>query len=517
MLTEMQDVLVIGSGFGGSIAASRLVDAGVKVTLLERGPWRDSLATRSMGIAERAPYAQGWRMYNYALRNTNLRFMGDKNLMLNHKGMFEFFRGNGLWMLCSSGVGGGSQVYGGLHERPLRDDYWDGHCDGLSSELMEPLYQSIMQRFGSRELTEADGIPNTVKEVFKDSPLFTHDNPLVHPALGMLMPEVPGSPKPVVTEDGIKRHEVQRWNIMHMLGSPDSAKSTLDFIYLAEAMRKGLNILDMHEACMIRRIKDNGTDCFEVDMRDRRRGRKLTMRTKRLILAAGTLNTLRLLLTSRAAGGLQGMPQLGKRLGSNGDTFGAWLTTDPDCDHSAGLMSGVDFREDPTGLYLLYAPMAGLDELKIPGFLKRRLARYAGFGGMGEDAADGEVTWNKGRIKVDYDANNSPIYNQFFQAFDRIEAGTGHHVSAWKNPPWTPHQSGGACVGQTIDDGVVDVRGEVFDNPGLYITDAAALPGAVGAPPSMSVAAWSSFVAQQFVDSAGQSPMPVQEMLAGAS
>ena len=44
--------IVIGSGFGGAVAASTLVDAGEQVLLLERGPWRDSEAVREAGIEQ---------------------------------------------------------------------------------------------------------------------------------------------------------------------------------------------------------------------------------------------------------------------------------------------------------------------------------------------------------------------------------------------------------------------------------------------------------------------------------
>ena len=53
------DVVVIGSGFGGAVVASRLTDAGIAVTLLERGPWRDTVATRSAGISPSNPCRSG--------------------------------------------------------------------------------------------------------------------------------------------------------------------------------------------------------------------------------------------------------------------------------------------------------------------------------------------------------------------------------------------------------------------------------------------------------------------------
>ena len=497
----MQDVIIIGSGFGGSIAASRLIDAGVRVTLLERGPWRDSEPTRSLGISSRAPFAQGWNLYTHGLRSLHLPFLPKQGLTVNKKGLFEFFYSKGLWMLCASGVGGGSHVYGGLHQRPLRADFWDGHCEGLSSEIMESHYQSVMQRFGSRLPTEADHIPNMAREVFRDSTLLTADNPTVQPACGLLMPEEPGKPKPVVTPEGIRRHEA-RWDAMHILGSEDGAKSTLDFVYLAEAMQKGLKVLDLHEAKLIRRVRVNGETGYEIDVRDHHYGRNRTLRAKQVFLAAGTMNTLKLLFASRVAGGLHGMPHLGKRLGSNGDTFSAWRVPDPRRDNTAGFVSGVDFRENPTGLFLAYAPVAGIKHLKLPARLKRHLARFGSFTGMGEDAADGTVSYANGRLQVDYDSGNSPIFAQFHEAFRRIEAGTGNRVYTLKTP-LTVHQCGGACVAQTIEEGVIGVNGEVFDNPGIYVSDSTGLPGPVGGPPSMSVAAWSSFVAEQFLAASG--------------
>jgi cholesterol oxidase len=55
--------------------------------------------------------------------------------------------------------------------------------------------------------------------------------------------------------------------------------------------------------------------------------------------------------------------------------------------------------------------------------------------------------------------------------------------------------SGGARLGANAQQGVVDHRGEVYGNPGLFVADAAALPAAPGGPPSLAIAAWAHHVA----------------------
>ena len=59
MSARSVDVVVIGSGFGGSIAANRLAATGMEVLVLERGPWRDTLPIRSLDIESRAPLPYG--------------------------------------------------------------------------------------------------------------------------------------------------------------------------------------------------------------------------------------------------------------------------------------------------------------------------------------------------------------------------------------------------------------------------------------------------------------------------
>jgi len=115
------DVIVIGSGFGGSITAARLAEAGARVTLLERGPWWDTVPTRSMNIERRMPFPRGWRIYTNFLRTVNHPFVPGGRVTTNRKGLIELFYSTGLEVVCSAGAGGGRHVYNAVHRRPLRD------------------------------------------------------------------------------------------------------------------------------------------------------------------------------------------------------------------------------------------------------------------------------------------------------------------------------------------------------------------------------------------------------------
>jgi choline dehydrogenase-like flavoprotein len=65
----------------------------------------------------------------------------------------------------------------------------------------------------------------------------------------------------------------------------------------------------------------------------------------------------------------------------------------------------------------------------------------------------------------------------------------------------TVHPWGGARVGSDPDHGVVDHKGEVYGNPGLFVADAAALPAAPRTPPSLTIAAWAHHVADRLAHS----------------
>src|SRR5215217_6427878 len=105
------DVIVVGSGFGGSIMAARLAEQGMRVLMLERGVWRGR-AGPDDPVQPRREFPRG--LTGLARDIRSVRFAGStrsRELMINPRGMFEIHRLGGLSALTVSGVGGGSLVH----------------------------------------------------------------------------------------------------------------------------------------------------------------------------------------------------------------------------------------------------------------------------------------------------------------------------------------------------------------------------------------------------------------------
>ena len=214
------------------------------------------------------------------------------------------------------------------------------------------------------------------------------------------------------------------------------------------------------------------------------------------MLAAGTLNTTRLLFAgSRQPDGLAPMPALGRSFFANGDLVGVWLR--PASPYSSFrsatalgefAVDGDQSRSHGVGSF------AGFETWPLPGFVKRRLDKMFFMYAMGADTGQASLTFENGRLESDYDYRREPIYEELRETYRVVAAESGDRVMPLRKP-LTPHMSGGARLGANAQQGVVDHRGEVHGNRGLYVADASALPAAPGGPPSVAIAAWAHHVA----------------------
>ncbi|TKC92240.1 GMC family oxidoreductase [Trinickia terrae] len=496
MNTEVE-VLVIGSGFGGSVAAKRIAEAGRDVLMLERGPWRDTVPNRSMGIKDLVSLPQGAKAFTHGIRSFSSHLF-KRDMVLNKKGFIEAYFGDGISIVCSSNVGGGSHVYAGFLDKPLAPNYWDNHHPEISQAGMERYYNEILEALDARALTPQDQVPNRIEEANYNGLLTCLGNPPV----AMLIPKRPGFPSKVVDRNGIERWECDMKN-NSFLGSPSGAKTTLDFSFIRPAMQQGLIVRDMCEALSIRRLaqQGHGEMRYEVRYRDHRSGKEESVQAEHVILAAGGLGTVRLLLKSRdVEKGLAGMPRLGLEFGGNGDFFGVWKENSKS-DLSKGMPIASPFRlKDSKNkrVIVLRASIQGLDDVPAPSFIKRWLRKQSVIIAFGGDNNNGTMEIKRGRLKIKYKSKDNDIYGEIDDELKNIQTITQTKVYAPRNPV-TVHPIGGACLGTSNADGVVGANGEVFDNPGLYVADASALPMSPGGAPSLTIAAWSANVADRLI------------------
>jgi len=171
------------------------------------------------------------------------------------------------------------------------------------------------------------------------------------------------------------------------------------------------------------------------------------------------------------------MPRLGLGFGTNGGYFGFWKENS-DRDLSTGLPLCGPFRaahSTSQSVQVLRAAIQGLDEIPLPAFLKKWLRRNAFIVALGKDNNNGVMTFNRGKFKVVYNKAESHVYHEIDNEIREIKTRTGTRIYS-PSAPITVQPLGGACLGTSVLDGVIGANGEVFDNPGLYIADAAALP-----------------------------------------
>ena len=291
----------------------------------------------------------------------------------------------------------------------------------------------------------------------------------------------------------------------------------MDTNYLQVALKNDTVIKDLCEVFNIRKDK-NG---YKAEFIDLRNGQKSTVSAPKMIIAAGGLNTLKLLFKARK-NKVDGLPLLSERVGykwsTNGDRAGFYWTWHKNLDHNYGTclfkMQEIasekyewDYHMFACRMGILgkpeWSPLSMVFNHLMP-FLA--LTREEPIGRLYEDS--------KARLKMYYPAQQGHLKAMIMERriameVDALGRGIDPKEKERKMARWskfrpfigitTVHPSGGAAIAEDIKDGVVDYKGEVFNYPGLFISDSSILPVATFCGPHFTIAALSDYISRGII------------------
>ena len=466
---ERHRAVVIGSGFGGSITALRLTQAGVNVVMLERG--------------RRWPAGQP-NVFPDPLTNPldkRLSWRGTVPLpgAKSSTGLLEYFDGRGMDVIAPACVGGGSVPYHGMSLRPRGDHFARVMPSALDYETFEQTWYPRAEA-----MLRVGGMPDDVfaSERYRSSRQFAE---YVRRAG---LPEVTRVPMTidwdVVRRElrGEQKPLISRGDVGMGVNGP--GKHSLDTNYLPAAEATGrLDLRPLHDVTAIRRDAQ-GRWIVEVDVLSptAKVTERLRITTDALFLGAGTMNTTKLLLRARDTGAITDLPDdVGRWWGTNGDLIVATTLRDRTGTWQGGPANIAtldwDNPEGPVTLLFAAAPF----KAETHSMLLVGMVIPDGHGTLTYDAARNrvKVLWPKSA-----DAGAMAAGRARMRQLTRA-AGAISTFDTTRAAPSTFHQLGGAVIGK-----VCDAHGRVLGQRGLYVTDGALIPGSTAcANPSLTIAA----------------------------
>jgi cholesterol oxidase len=467
------DVVVVGSGFGGSVAALRLAEKGYAVAVLEEG--------RRFEPEDFPKTSWHVRDYLWAPR-------------LGCRGIQRITPLRDVLVLSGAGVGGGSLVYANtLYEPP--PEVWE---DDAWAEELAPWYDVARRMLGVTRFardTPADSVLRGVAARLGVAGTF--------------------EPTPVGVwfgEDGVDPYFDGEGPLRNgcdlrgacMTGCPRGAKNSLDRNYLWLAERRGAEVhADTHVSSVGMSGARHRTWLVETS-----RG---TYRARDVVLAAGVLGTLGILFRSGLGG-----PQVGDGVRTNSEVIVGATSNSRDVDYSRGVAITSMIRADADthiqpvryGRGSNLMGLLGTIMVDEPG-LVRWLAAAARHPGafarsfwlrhwsertvillvMQSRPSTLRVRMTRRGRLTTLDSNapgKIPVANEAARiAAELIGGHPGSSVNeVLLGTPTTAHILGGACVGT-----VCDRYHRVLGAPGLHVVDGAAVGANLGVNPSLTIAA----------------------------
>jgi len=509
------DYVVVGSGFGGSVSALRLVEKGYRVLVLEKG---------KRFTPDEYPKTN-WNLPKYFWLPS-----------LGFRGLFRMTFLPHVTALSGVGVGGGSLVYANtlpVPEDPFFESPSWGSLADWKRELL-PHYDVARRMLG----TTRNPLTTPPDEVLRDVGREIGRSDSWHPTEVAVYFGTPKEtvPDPYFGGEGPERTGCHSCGAC-MIGCRHGAKNTLDKNYLWLAERRGLAIEADTEVRWVKPLPGGGYEITALVGRSPfpfLRTKK-TFTAENVVFAGGVMGTVELLLKLKESP--DGLPKVSDRLGdfvrTNSEVL-MGVVSDSDEDLSKGIAIGSILRTDEH---------SHLEPVRYPsgsGFFRLLAMPHAPGDTIGERfaAALGMLLrhpWKtlKAWLTPDWAKHTMILlYMRTVEGTLRMKLGrgirtgfrrgvttgkgTGPQAKAWVPEatdlarriekrlggfaqslltetllgiPTTAHILGGCCMGDSPANGVIDHRHRVFGYEGLYVIDGSAISANPGVNPSLTITA----------------------------
>ncbi|MEU3482571.1 GMC oxidoreductase [Streptomyces sp. NPDC033754] len=548
------DVLVVGSGFGGSVTALRLTEKGYRVGVLEAGR-RFTRATLPKN---------SWDVKNF-LWAPALGLYGIQRIHL---------LGN-VMVLAGAGVGGGSLNYANtlyVPPKPFFDDpQWKDITDW--QDELRPYYDQAQRMLGVRlnptttpsdvhlkAAAQAMGIGDT----FHMAPVgvFFGDgkDAVGGEGAGTAKAEPGGEvADPYFGGAGPARRACTECGEC-MTGCRHGAKNTLNENYLYLAEKAGATVHPMTTVVTVTEDSRGGYAVQTLPTDNRKKGKGRTFRARRVVIAAGTYGT-QTLLHRMKDGGL--LPRISQRLGeltrTNSEGLVGAQTTDrryrkrhgkAKADFTKGVAITSSIHPDANthiepvrygkgsnsmgGLTVLQVPYGAhrvrnwfLNLLRHPTLAARSLSNWhwseRTIIGLVMQSLDNSLTTyrkpgglGKGLLTA-RQGHGAPNPVQIPEATraatllaEEINGFAGSNVGELMGTPLTAHFLGGCPIGADAASGVIDPYHRLFGHPGISVVDGAAVSANLGVNPSLTITAQAERAMSFWPNKGEEDPRPRQ-------
>lgn len=482
---ESAPAIVVGSGYGASVAALRLGQAGIRTLVLEMGKLWNTAGSDGKVFCNTANPDQRSMWFRTRTEAPLATFLWldvvNKDISL-YPGVLDRVRFSDMSVFVGRGVGGGSLVNGSMAVTPLQSYFAEQFPTVDTAEMYGTYFPRARAMLGVNtidpawfESTEWYRFSRVSRKHAQNTGLKTTFVPSVYD-FGYMQREAAGT----ATKSALGQEVIYGNNF---------GKKSLDKTYLASALGTGnVTIHTLEKVTGISRASD-GTWVLSAERIDHSGA---VVETKQygctyLFLGGGSLGTSELLLRSRQSGTLPALDaSVGAGWGPNGntmlgranhlwDTVGANQSTMP-------VMGIDDWANADNPVFAEIAPLpTGLEHwvsLYLAITKNPQRARFSyGSGGLSLDWSAAQSAVSSGMAKKLFDRINSA--NSTIYRYDLF--GTPSRVFA---DDFTYHPLGGCVLGKATDN-----YGRVKGYSRLYVTDGSLVPGNIGVNPFVTITA----------------------------